>query len=363
MKFENQYQKGKEHLTTSKKINSKNRKLFSTFFSEQEYKLKRINDMRELDQSSYKTLCKYVMYFKNLNTWFDDKPWEDLTREEIKDVYDRLEDGLIIGKRGKPISSTRDYINKVFKSRPFELAGKKDICKEIMRYPINRKIDVRFTREENILTILEMAKKPEQKLLLWLSWDIGENYTTFLQLKKKHFRRQIVNDKVEYIVQLPKEHLKRTRRARSEITFYETTVRLLDGILASLDDEDRIIPISQRSAQIMLDGIVKKAQIVCEPNKDKFVFKDMRSSAACHWLMNGFSTDWIRSRLGHAPSSNVLDKYVTYLALDKRSPKKHMETVMQNNNAADINMLKQQIRSMQQQMKEVELSKLTSIVK
>ena len=44
---------------------------------------------------------------------------------------------------------------------------------------------------------------------------------------------------------------------------------------------------------------------------------------ACHLLSEwGFSTDELKSRLGHKPSSRAIDKYVNYLALNKVQPKR-----------------------------------------
>jgi len=355
MEFEKQYRKGKQLLLSSDSVTSDNKQLFETFFSEHEYKLKRINNRRSLDEASYKTLCKYLMYFKNVNRWFNGKSWSQLTEQEIQKVYDDLEDGKILGSHGRPILSTRDYINKVFKSRPFEIAGKKELCIQIMRYPIKKSKDVRFVREDKILALMEMAKTPHSKLLLWLSWDIGENYTTFLKLKKCHFRRQTYNGKPEYLVQLPQEHLKRSRTQRTEPTLYDTTTKLLDAYLPSLNDDDLVIPITQRTAQKMLDFLVNKSKLVCEPNGEKFTFKDMRSSASCHWLIKGWSTDWIKGRLGHAPSSNVLDRYVSYLAIDKRVSKVHMENQEQLDTAKEVELLRQQLRIMQNKMSKIEL--------
>jgi len=49
---------------------------------------------------------------------------------------------------------------------------------------------------------------------------------------------------------------------------------------------------------------------------------------ACYLLKNDWSIDEVKRRLGHKPSSYVIDKYVNYLAIDRHKPKKK---IYQNN--------------------------------
>src|SRR3989344_6858006 len=115
MIFKKQYERRVKELLQDGSICAANRKLFEDFFAFEEYKLKRQNGLRELDEASYKTLCYYVTRFKNVNTWFMNKSWRNLTKEDIKRVYDGLEDGKIVNGRGKPFADRNSYYNKVFK--------------------------------------------------------------------------------------------------------------------------------------------------------------------------------------------------------------------------------------------------------
>jgi hypothetical protein len=45
---------------------------------------------------------------------------------------------------------------------------------------------------------------------------------------------------------------------------------------------------------------------------------------ACDLLSKGWSTDEVNQRLGHKPSSREIDKYVNWLALDRRKPKRKL---------------------------------------
>ena len=50
---------------------------------------------------------------------------------------------------------------------------------------------------------------------------------------------------------------------------------------------------------------------------------------ACHLLKIGWTRDEINARLGHKPSSPEIDKYITFLAIDRRRAKvKHEETTL-----------------------------------
>ena len=45
---------------------------------------------------------------------------------------------------------------------------------------------------------------------------------------------------------------------------------------------------------------------------------------ACHLLRSGWTRDEVNARLGHKPSSQVLDAYINFLALDRHKPKEKL---------------------------------------
>ena len=124
MTYRERYEKAKRHLLKDRSICAANRKVFREFFAFEEYKLKRQNRLAELDEGCHRTLLGYINRFRNINTWFQDKPWKDLTKADIKRVYDGLEDGKIRNCRGEPFKDVASYYGKVFKSEPFRLVGK-----------------------------------------------------------------------------------------------------------------------------------------------------------------------------------------------------------------------------------------------
>ncbi len=326
--FLNYYNKAKDKLLKDTSLNSNNRKLFCEFFEEQEHKLKRINGLRQNDESNYKTLYGYIRMLKIVNKWFKNKDWKKLTEKDIKQVYDDLEDGKILNRFGKPYESLDDsYYSKVLKSRPFELAGKLQIAREVIRYTNHKESNVRFITEGDFRKTVNNVYTPSNKLLLWLAWDIGENINSLLMLRKNDFciQKNPNTKEPEYRVNLRKEILKRTRKPRSEITNYNETVELLDQRLADLNEEDLLFNFDYRNAKKIIDRAVGRSKVKCVPGGQKPSWKDIRSSMACDLLKKGWSTDEVNARLGHRPSSDEIDKYINFLAIDRHRPKKKVQ--------------------------------------
>jgi hypothetical protein len=327
MAFQEQYLRSKERFLNDKLICEKNRKLFKEFFEYEEYKLKRMNGLDKLDEATYNTLGGYVQKLGNVNKWFKNKPWKELTKEDIKKVYDALEDGKIKNKMGQKIGDLKGYYGKIFKSKPFELAGKTEIVNEVMEfYKRNDKQEVRFIEQETFKKIASVVIKPEHKFLIWLSFDIGENINTLIQLKKGDFFRQInPNTKeAEYVVNLPKDKLKRTRQTRSEITNFKETVEFADIILQNLKDDELPFKFGYRQAKKFLDRAVKITNAKCIPKGQPVTWKDLRSSMACYLLKSSWSLDEVNARLGHKPSSREIDKYINFLAIKRHDTKKKL---------------------------------------
>jgi len=363
MGLKESFEKSKIKFLEDKTICKENRKLFKEFFEFEEHKIKRVNGLTKLDEGCYKTLLSYVSRLRNVNKWFSNKPWKDLTKQDIQKVYDDLEDGKIKTSKGVPFKDKRSYYNKIFKSKPFKLAGRKDeIAREVLEYFTDgRNKEVRFVNEEGFRKLVSVVSKPEHLLLFWLAWDIGENVSSILKLTKRDFTKQTNKDTKgpEYLVNLPKEALKRSRQTRSELTIYPETVRHIDIILergretfiedkkgkeekkvkqpngkyksvkgkkrfVPFDPEDKIFNFEKRQASKVFDSAVKRTGVKVIPVGDKPTWKDLRSGMACYLLKHGWHSDEINLRLGHRISSRELDVYVSYLAANKQTPKKRL---------------------------------------
>jgi hypothetical protein len=335
MSLKKSYETGKEKLLNDRSVCKENRALFSEFFEWEEEKLKRINDLPEIDDASYNTLYGYINRFRNVNTWFNNRPWKDLTIIEIKNVYKDLEDGKIKNRFGKRFGDRRSYYNKVFKSKPFKIAGKQEEVRQALEFFTDRtKKDVRFVNEESFKKMMGVVSKPQHLALFWLAWDIGENINSLLKLTKSNFKKQMNRQtkEAEYLVHLSQDKLKRSRQSRSEPTLYQETVQYLDMVLVDLNDDDLVFHFGYRQALKIFDGAVKNSNTTCEPHNDKPSWKDLRSGMACHLFSKGWHSDDINLRLGHTISSRELDVYLNYMAHNRKRAKK----IMYNNNLEDV---------------------------
>ena len=326
MGWQRQYENGKTKLFSATSICAVNRSIFREFFEYEERKLKRQNGLSELDSGCYKTLCGYVLKFKNVNMWFKNKPWRELTEQDIRDVYDALEDGKILNRAGKPFADRNSYYYKIFKSKPFRLAGKSELAKNVIEFTVPHAREVRFFTEETFHQMVGIISKSHHALLFWLAWDIGENIGTLLQLTKRDFIRQTsrYGNEPEYLVNLATGKIKRSRSTRSEPNLYPETVRFLDIALNGLNDDDLLFQFGHRQAQKILAAVARKTDARCEPHSESVRWKDFRSSMACHLLRKGWSVDEVRARLGHKPNSDAISHYVSYLAIDRSRPKQKL---------------------------------------
>lgn len=340
------YERAKARLLSDEAICQDNRTLFHDFFQFEEYKLKRMNSLRQLDESCYKTLYSYILSFRNVNKWFANKPWTELTSADIKHVYDDLEDGVILNQKGVPFEDRASYYNKVFKSKPFRLAGKSELAKDVIEFSTNKKKDVRFVTEETFRDLVSVLNKPKHLLLFWLAWDIGENIDTLLQLTKSDFRRQENphTREPEYLVHLAQHKLKRSRQSRSEPTLYPETVRYADMVLRDLSQTDPVFPFGYRQALKLLHASAKKTGATSMPNRQRVQWKDLRSGMASHLLKSGWTRDEVNARLGHVPHSNAIDAYINFLALDRDAPKRRLHSGQTQQLQSDLATARQQER-------------------
>jgi len=347
--FKDRYIKKKEDLLSDDKVNSNNRQVIGRFLQFEEYKLKRKEGLSEVDERSYKTLYGYAGRLRRLNEWFKNKDWTELTEEEIKKLIDDLEDGNIINKYGKRYSD-RSLYYQMMQGKLFALVQKDHIVRRITEeFSIRGREfnkEVRFIDEETFRKIVDCAITTEHRCLMWAAFDTGENICSLLSLEKDDFKRQINPDsnEPEYVVVFSKENLKRSRTPRSEITNYKETVSYLDIVLndlkpstkkisnkymdtknlSEIHNENKLFKFGFKAAETLLKRAVEKAHARCLPGGQRVTWKDLRSSMACDLLKKGWNRDEVNARLGHRPSSRIIDSYINYLALDRKGSKKKL---------------------------------------
>ena len=133
----------------------------------------------------------------------------------------------------------------------------------------------------------KLTQKPQHFVLFWLAWDIGENIASLLELRVKHFKRQVNKDtkEIEYLIYLPEDTLKRSRQSRSEPTIHPETARYLDALfkygreVESRDEkghirrkpipykeDDLVFTFKYRQALQIFHSVVKRSGVKCEPH-------------------------------------------------------------------------------------------------
>jgi len=385
--YKERYTKRKEELLNDSKINSKNRAVMAKFLEYEEYKLKRKEGLSEVDERSYKTLYGYIGRLTKLNKWFKNKTWAELTDDELKEVIDDLEDGNIKNQYGKRYMD-RSLYYQMMQGKLFSMVGKSSFVRDVLQEFSIRGRDyndeVRFIEEVTFRKIVDCAITPEHRCLLWLGFDIGENIGSLLELDKNDIKRQINTDtnEPEYLVILSKDILKRSRTPRSEVTNYKETVQYLDIVLANikpvdkmtsnkftkprnlneLHKDDKLFKFGFSAAQKFLKRAVNLAGARCIPGGQRVTWKDLRSSMACDSLNKGWSRDEVNARLGHKPSSRIIDRYISYNALDRKKPKAKVyqsnlrKMEMELEKQKDINKLQslrlESVKKEQEQMRE-----------
>lgn len=357
MGWKEQYATAKKNLLSDETICSENRSLFRRFFEFQEYKLKRLNRLAELDDPSFKTLLEYVYRFRTVNRWFENQPWESLTKADIQRVYDAVEDDHIRRADGKPFMAKDTYYRRILRAKPFEMAGKAQLAREVMQfYSRSPKQDPRFINEEAFRKIVDVVPQPRHKAFFWLAWDVGENVGALLQLCPSDFQRRSNEDTndPEYVVSLRRPILKRSRTPRTEITNYAETVKYLDMVLASHAGDGPVFAFGRRMAAKSLDRATRITGVRCQPNGDKVKLKDLRSSMACDLLSKDWTTDEVNRRLGHRPGSQEIAKYVNWLALDSRRPKRKLQETQVQTVTRERDDFRERLRLMGQRQEDLQ---------
>lgn len=323
MGFKERYERNKEKLLNDKTICKDNRNLFRQFFEEQEYKLKRMRKLSELNDKVLKTLCGYITKLRNVNDFFNNKPWKNLTKEDIKKVYDDLEDDKILNSKGMPFKDKTSFYNKIMKSRPFAIAEKDKLAREVIvatsKAEEESDKEVRFITEDDFKKIMSVVIQIKHKTALQLGWDIGENISSILELKVSDCIK-LQDEKTKepyYNIRLRKEILKTSRTKRTEPTLYPETTQLLDFLLVGKKSTENIFDFGKPALHKVWKRAIEKTNIKCKPDGQIPNLKDIRSGMACHLLDRDWTTDEIKARLGHKPSSSVIDKYVNFKAKNK----------------------------------------------
>lgn len=315
-------------------INTSNHKLAIDFLNEKEKILqKQFGFEKEAQKRYYKTLGKELTFLKNILYWFNDLNLKQITKGDIEKVFLGIETGEIKTIRNKELStsSKKDYYTKAFRGKSgfFGYINKNNLAKEIIIRKFSNDNEVRFFEKDTLLKIMEYAKYNNHKLAFLLLFDTGIEVSALCQLKKTDFTEHYDEDKKQYYkVNIRKEISKKNRQKRNLDIYLPETQNKLRIHLESLQDNDFLFNFRPPAIAKALKQIVRQHKLRTKGDTAKEIkIKDFRSSCATFLLSLGYNTDFIKVRLGHKFSSNVIDRYVSYLGIKQEKPRKEIESI------------------------------------
>ncbi len=351
-RYENHKVKFFKQIRANKKINRENAEEVIKWLNKKEESLslkKGLDNAAKIRWS--KTMDHYITLLYNVLIWFK-QPLKDLTEAEFKQFFKDFESGNIKSKNGKNIAkSTRiDYYNKIFKSHFFAELDLRDMARRVIDVEHNKDGEVRFFTKEDLDSMIKLSNQLNHKLLWTLMYDTGARIGTILNLRKGDFEKRYNKDTKQdyYLIHIRKDYTK-SKRDRTVATWLPETTELLklyfkkklipqqkrnnkgdfivgyDYSETEWQNEDLVFSIGYTTVITQVKRIGLKSRVKTKPDDLPINIHDFRRSSATYWLGRGISIDSIKKRLGHKPSSTVIDKYVNYLGLDEEMETKQIQ--------------------------------------
>ena len=176
-----------------------------------------------------------------------------------------------------------------------------------------------------------------------LSFDLCLRIGETMNLMKSDFeKRYNENTKQHYYKIRIRKDITKSKKERRISTLMKESTNLLDRYLKSLKKDEILFPDSYENYRKMIQRISVKNEVKCQPDNNPVTPHVLRKSGATYWLRRGFSIDQIKARLGHKPSSRVIDAYVSYLGLDEEQSVEEIQT-------GDINEMTKKYNESQEQ--------------
>ena len=328
----NKFEKGKLNtILNNKNIHNHNKKLLDKWLIQKKNELRSKKGFEiESEIRWSKTIIKYLRQCKNVGEWFGDKYLDQLTKKDIEKFYNDFESGKIKNKLGNPFTrkSKDDYYSKIFKRGLGEYLGINQICKKIMIREPESTAEVKFFWQEDLDVLIKETKKLKYKIFMAISFDLCLRVGETIQLTKSDFEKRF-NDRTKqhyYKVRIRKE-ITKSKKERRISSLIPMTTELLDKYLDQLKSNDELLfPDSYENYRKVVQQISKRAGVTTQPDAKPITPHVFRKSGATHWLKRGFTIDQVKSRLGHKPSSRVIDLYVSYLGLDEEKSVEEIQT-------------------------------------
>mgnify|MGYP003646219885 CR=1 FL=1 len=318
-------------ITNNPDISEYNKKLLVKWLHEKKSQLQSRKGIEiESEMRWSKTIAKYVCQAKNVGMWFPDKKLDKLSENDIKKFYTDFETGKIKNQRKKGFSrkSKDDYYSKIFKGSLGKFLGINQMCIDIMIREAETTPEVKFIWKEDLDTLVKSTNLLKYKVYMLLSFDLCLRVGETLQLEKRDFQlRYNENTKQNYYKVRIRKEITKSQKERRNGTLIPETTELLERYLKTLKNPtDLLFPDSYQNYRQVVYRLTEKTGVRCQPDNQLVTTHVFRKAGATHWLKRGFSIDQVKNRLGHKPSSRVIDLYVSYLGLDEDKSVEEIQT-------------------------------------
>jgi integrase len=118
------------------------------------------------------------------------------------------------------------------------------------------------------------------------------------------------------MIHIKKDYTKSKRDSDIPLMLNETN-DLLKNYLKE-KKEGLLFDFGYTNTRVLISRVSDKAKIKTKPEGKSISIHDFRRSCATYFLSKGYNIDFVKARLGHKPSSTVIDRYVSYLGLNEQ---------------------------------------------
>lgn len=335
-------------------LNINNRDLVVKWINHKKLELENVNGYeKEAQVRYYNTLYKQLTtYMVNVLYWFNHKNLQDITSEDIKKIYVGLEEGslaTIKGRKNLSYRTRKDFYGRVFKGGFFKFIGKDKMAEKVIKRKFVEASEVKFFEFKILKIITDNTATNSHRLAFWLMFDTGIEVKALCQLTKKDFEWIKEEKDSYYMLHVEKNISKKSRRKRDIYVHFNETNVLLKTHLKRLENDEKLFNFKPPALYHALKKVVDEFKLTTRPGGKSITLKDFRSSMATYFLSQGFSTDFVKQRLGHAPSSTEIDRYVNYLGISQKKQRKKAKEIELKDIQDKYEKLEEQLRHVLQQ--------------
>jgi len=316
--------------------------------------------------SRLKKICEYIekeTHKRDITT---------VTAEEMKEIFNKMEDGTYKYKSGKTLKtyrSTHDYV-KIFKAFwhwYMKVKGKQGIdirdITEDLSSTSEDKPDFIYITYNDFQKLLSEAPKFDYKVMMALWYDTGIRPTEFLNLRRK----DIIFEKQENKEVIKIDIRAETSKTLGRILTLALSHDLMKQYLNKYDFEpneflfkEKLVIINQYLSRLF-DNVFGKHLKGFEGRKNSkkhLTIYDFRHSSACYWEKQNAGERFIKYRFGWS-RDKMINYYTEFLGIKDEMPDNALlhglnENVVEKENKTLLNQINILQETLQAERKETE---------